>query len=331
VAEAWTCSQCGAVNEPSFVVCHECGQVRPDLDRAAVAAATEPSAEVPADIPAASAAASPTPAEPLATDSTDVVAGTADSSPAWTPPTEWRQPTTPGGFPAGPSEGWAATQPTQPNASTAPPTGWATPDASAAPPTGWASPGAVTTPGQVAPPPAPGALPGWTTGPPRQPSMLRRIPIGWIVVIVLIAGGALVGWYVNAARSSTGEIDKAGDMSATDLRVGDCFDLKDPSEDTIEDVRAVPCTTQHTYELFFRGDMPNGDYPTDDAFDSWTTSNCDPAFATYVGRSYEQSTLEVYYLVPTSDAWASGDRSVQCALYPSNDTHPTTSLKGSQQ
>jgi hypothetical protein len=151
------------------------------------------------------------------------------------------------------------------------------------------------------------------------------------VVGVLVVGGALVGWYVNAGRSSSGDINKAGDLNATDLRVGDCFDLKDPNVDTIEDVRAVPCTTEHSYELFFRGTMPESDYPTDDAFDAWMSANCVPAFDTYVGRPYQQSTLGVYYLVPSDDAWRSGDRSIQCALYPSNNAHPTTSLKGSQQ
>jgi len=36
-------------------------------------------------------------------------------------------------------------------------------------------------------------------------------------------------------------------------------------------------------------------------------------------------------MVPTDDGWRSGDRSIQCALYPQNKAHPTTSLKGSQQ
>ena len=332
MAEAWTCSQCGTVNEPSFVVCHQCGQVRPDLDRAAVAdVAGQPWVAEPAvttsqavdDTPPVAEAPVPPIAPPPSTPESAAAAVAAGRIPGWTPPAEWSTPTTPGGFPAGPSEGWASTQgPPQPGAGPVAATGWVTPNTTS--PDGAA-------PAQGSGPDAPRTVPGWTTTPPAQRSLLRRIPIGWLVVIVLVAGGALVGWYVNAARSSTGEINKAGDMNATDLRVGDCFDLKNPSVDTVEDVRAVPCTTQHTYELFYRGDMPDGTYPNDAAFDSWTTANCDPAFATYVGRSYDQSSLEVYYLVPTSDAWASGDRSVQCALFPSNNAHPTTSLRGSQQ
>jgi hypothetical protein len=316
VAEAWTCSRCGTVNEPSFVVCHECGQVRPDLDRTAAAGAIEP--------PAVDAGVTPPVPAPIPAEVDPAAVAAAGGIPGWTPPPEWTRSPAGSGSPLGPSEGWAAGQGTDPS-DESPVSGTGSAGA------GWAPPEAM----QVAPPAvattASDGVPGWTAAPPPQRSILRRIPIGWLIVIVLVAGGALVGWYFNAARSSSGEIDKAGDLHATDLRVGDCFDLKDANVDAINDVRAVPCTTQHTYELFFLGKMPDGDYPTDDAFDAWTTTNCAPAFTSYVGRPYEQSALEVYFLVPSKDSWGSGDRTVQCAVYPRNNAHPTTSLKGSQQ
>jgi hypothetical protein len=331
VAEAWTCSRCGTVNEPSFVVCHECGQVRPDLDRAAMAGAS--AAPVSDDSPPPSGAAPDiAPAAPVQTtaepDPSAAAAIAAGSIPGWTPPAEWTRPADTGSTPAGPSEGWAASQGAVAPGSTTP----GSPVPQGAPAWG----GQVASPEGFQPPPPPptdpAAIPGWQGGAeaPRR-SWFQRIPAGWLVVAVLVIGGALVGLYFNAGRSSSGDINKAGDLNATDLRVGDCFDLKDPSVDTIEAVRAVPCTTEHTYELFFRGTMSEGDYPTDDAFDSWMAANCVPAFESYVGRSYDQSNLEVYYMVPTDGGWRSGDRSIQCALYPQNNAHPTTSLKGSQQ
>ena len=42
-------------------------------------------------------------------------------------------------------------------------------------------------------------------------------------------------------------------MTAADLRVGDCFDLKDPAADEIDDVTAGPCTAAHEFEMFFVG------------------------------------------------------------------------------
>jgi Septum formation len=341
VAEAWTCSRCSTVNEPSYVVCHECGQVRPDLDRAAMAGESPPQA--PADSPPP-AKAIPDVAPPAqATTSADsdpaaAAAIAAGSIPGWTPPAEWTRPAEGGASPAGPSEGWAASQGAasegaalQGAASQGVGTsGGTTPQGAPAWGGQWASPESLQPP-PPAPPTDPAAIPGWSGAEAPRRSWFQRIPAGWLVVAVLVVGGALVGWYVNAGRSSSGDITKAGDLNATDLRVGDCFDLKDPNVDTIDDVRALPCTTEHTYELFFRGTMPDGDYPTDDAFDAWMSANCVPAFGTYVGRAYGQSTLEVYYLVPSDDAWRSGDRSIQCAVYPSNNAHPTTSLKGSQQ
>ena len=104
----------------------------------------------------------------------------------------------------------------------------------------------------------------------------RRIPIGWLVVAVFVAGGAVVGWYFNASRSSSGEITKTGDMMAVDLRVGDCFDLKDPAANEIEDVTASPCTVAHEFEMFFVGSLPEGAFPPDSVFETYVTAELLP-------------------------------------------------------
>ena len=167
---------------------------------------------------------------------------------------------------------------------------------------------------------APAAMPIW-----------RRIPVGWLVVALFVAGTAVVGWYFNASRSSTGEITKSGDMTAVDLRVGDCFDLKDPAADEVEDVTAGPCTVAHEFEMFFVGSLPEGAFPAQSVFDTYVTDNCYPAFAAYVGTAYTESELEMYWLAPTADAWGGGDRSVQCAVYHPVISRQTQSLRGSNQ
>jgi hypothetical protein len=87
--------------------------------------------------------------------------------------------------------------------------------------------------------------------------------------------------------------------------------------------------------------MGKGSYPTDDAFGTYVTQNCNPAFGVYNGKAYDDSDLIIYWLAPTDDAWRSGDRTVQCAAYypwlPGDPTNPdwlepmTRSLRGTQQ
>ena len=187
----------------------------------------------------------------------------------------------------------------------APVSGWIAPDGSAA-----------GVPGGAPPPPVP---------------LWRRIPLGWVVVAVIVVGAAITGWYFNASRSSTGEITKQGDLTAADLRVGDCFDLKDPAANEINDVTAIPCSKEHEFELFFVGSLPEGAYPTEEAFEAYVSTNCFPAFGTFVGKSYDDSDLDIYWLIPTDDAWRAGDREVQCSAFHPRVHRLTNSLKGSNQ
>lgn len=159
----------------------------------------------------------------------------------------------------------------------------------------------------------------------------RRIPLGLFagIAIALVVAGA--GWYFAAGRSSSGDIEKAGDLAASDLLVGDCFDLKDPAAAETEDVTGLPCGREHEYETFFVGVLPEGPYPTDpDAtFTKYVEDNCVPAFGDYVGKTYEESELEIFWFYPVADGWESGDRSVQCAVYHPRIHRLTGSLKGS--
>ena len=226
--------------------------------------------------------------------------------------------------------------------------------------------------------------PPWTADPDAQAG--RYIPTGWWrldgfqIVGLIIAGllpvGAVVGGHINASRSAPGEpevapaeptqvrtgvatpdeIDESEDLNwdeinhdgSVDLRVGDCFDLKDPSADQSEDVKAVPCTTEHEFEVFYVGAMGKGSYPTDaagehrnhgrqvididGAFWTYLDHNCIPAFNAYIGKSwYGGSDLDIYWLVPTDDAWRSGDRTVQCAAFYPGIFRLTGSLRGTRQ
>lgn len=229
--------------------------------------------------------------------------------------------------------------------SEAPPTTDAPVPGRVAPPgaVGWVSGSSEPPPGGTEPPPTTEVpVPGWVApagaadgvpggAPPPPVPLWRRIPLGWLIVAVIVVGAAITGWYFSASRSSTGEITKQGDLTAADLRVGDCFDLKDPAADEINDVTAIPCGKEHEFELFFVGSLPEGAYPAEDAFKAYVTTNCFPAFGTFVGKTYEDSELDIYWLIPTDDAWRAGDREVQCSAFHPRIHRLTQSLKGSNQ
>jgi hypothetical protein len=180
----------------------------------------------------------------------------------------------------------------------------------------------------------------------------RYIPTAWwrfdgfqiigLIVAALLLVGAVVGEHINASRSATGEpkvapteptqvhtevatpdeIDESEDLNwretniddSVHLRVGDCFNLKHPAAD-IEHFKKVPCTKEHDYELFYVGAMRKRSHPTLDAILDYVIDYCDPAFGHYVGKDIDDSELDYDWLVPTEDAWRSGDRTVQCAAY----------------
>ena len=159
----------------------------------------------------------------------------------------------------------------------------------------------------------------------------KRLPLGWIVVGVLVAAGAVGGLIFNASRGESGEITKSGDLAAEELRAGDCFDLQDPEAEELEKVTGLPCSSEHEYETFFVGTMAEGAFPTEEGFLEWIDANCVPAFNEYVGLAYDASELDFTWLQPTSEAWNDGDRSMQCVLFHPRIHRLTESLKGSAQ
>lgn len=177
-------------------------------------------------------------------------------------------------------------------------------------------------------PPTSGWIPPYPVAPAARRPLWRRIPIGLLIFGVLVVGGAVAGYITNASRSSTGDITKGGDMSSNDLLVGDCWDMKDPNADQIDNVTAKPCGEAHEYEVFFIGSMRDGNYPSDNEFSTYVQDNCVPAFRTYVGQTYDNSDLDISWLNPLSKGWTLGDRTVECSVYDPNNNQLTASMKG---
>ena len=146
---------------------------------------------------------------------------------------------------------------------------------------------------------------------------LRGILIVGAVVVVLV-----VVFFVFRDRMSG---------SASELQVGDCFDVPAESID-ISDVQHHPCTEAHTGEVFYLGNdasVPGASYPAESDFSADLDAQCGPAFATYVGVSADTSTaynVEMFY--PNEDTFSSGTRTLTCYLVAADGSSMTGSARG---
>jgi Septum formation len=138
-----------------------------------------------------------------------------------------------------------------------------------------------------------------------------------VVVVAVLVGlgaiGAVVSLTGDAERNDAGDITGAGDVSAFDLREGDCIDVPDPGE--VADVRGMPCTEPHDGEVYALFDLEGSDYPGRKPADREALGGCADRFEDFIGMAYRKSELIIYYLQPTQTSWEQqDDREVVCAV-----------------
>lgn len=124
----------------------------------------------------------------------------------------------------------------------------------------------------------------------------------------------------------SGEIVESSDASVFSLRVGDC--LSDTADEEVTSVPTVPCAEPHDNEAYATTQLPDGDYPGEDAVATAGDTYCYEQFPTFVGMAYEESALEYSTMLPTQVSWEQGDdREVLCLVY-SPEGQTTGTLKG---
>jgi hypothetical protein len=118
--------------------------------------------------------------------------------------------------------------------------------------------------------------------------------------------------------------------SASDLKVGDCFDPPATTEQVVKDVQHHPCTDAHLAEVFYVGkyDEASTGYPARDAFEAFVLDRCIGAFQAYTGKAYESATdLDIQPFWPTEEGWGKGDKEVTCFAVRVDGGTMTTSVK----
>jgi hypothetical protein len=156
--------------------------------------------------------------------------------------------------------------------------------------------------------PAPAAPP---VAPPKPPSRLRTFLIFGVIVV-------FIGVVLYVVRNN---------VSADDLVVGQCFDVPSRSED-ISTVEKHECTEAHDAEVFHVAEMTGDSYPITLTFRNFVDTSCIPAFATYVGRTFEAAEeLDVGFFYPNSEGWDGGDRTVTCYIVRVDEAQMTQSVK----
>jgi hypothetical protein len=94
----------------------------------------------------------------------------------------------------------------------------------------------------------------------------------------------------------------------------------------VSDLPVVPCGEPHDSEAYASFDLTGDTYPTD--IDDQATVYCESEFATFVGTSYEESSLGYTYLSPSGGSWSQGDHEVLCIVWTDGDP-VTTTFQGS--
>jgi hypothetical protein len=96
--------------------------------------------------------------------------------------------------------------------------------------------------------------------------------------------------------------------------VGECVDLQLDAT-IVSELKGFDCSKEHDAEIYFEGDVTaGGDYDAA-AIEREAADLCLASFEDFVGIEYASSVLDVYYMFPQEDGWATGDRSVICAAY----------------
>lgn len=127
-------------------------------------------------------------------------------------------------------------------------------------------------------------------------------------------------------------------VSAFDVKPGDCVVPPTEVHAELSKLKVVPCTSAHTQEAYAlvtykaAGDKAAGDaFPGDATLKQFADGACAEHYRPYVGIDYQDSALFFTYLLPSARGWQQGkDRDVLC-LVTTTGEQLTASVKDSRR
>lgn len=145
-----------------------------------------------------------------------------------------------------------------------------------------------------------------------------------VLTAVLALSVAACSSEPEAERDEGGAVATEGSVDAFSVALGDCLEDSisapeaTPSEaagEEVDAVQAVPCDQPHGSEVYALFDLPEGEYPGDEAVTVAAEEGCLAEWDAFVGKPYEESVLDFFTFQPTQRSWDEGDdREVVCVI-----------------
>jgi len=158
-------------------------------------------------------------------------------------------------------------------------------------------------------------------------TIVTRVAV--IVGIVVVLAGLGVGANLFLAPHPVKAVvqQKTGVFS---VESGMCVDHRATTGDDVKSVDTVPCSAPHVGEVFHTESLSGDEYPGSSSIRSTSVRDCETAFTSFAGISYQKSTqLSYWWLFPTAHSWAGGDRAIVCVIDRVDASGKTVTVTGS--
>jgi Septum formation len=147
---------------------------------------------------------------------------------------------------------------------------------------------------------------------------LAGLAAGTIVLVGLGASVTMMGAADDGSPAGLG-------VAVNRLHVGQCF--QQATQDEIHRVEVVPCSQPHDAEVSAIVPLRSQELPAEAELERLGAEACGDGFRSYVGVAAHESKLDYGWLVPNTEAWASGDRRIVCALEYPDDRRMVGSMR----